>query len=240
MSALCLQPKCASFFPVDSGKIGGDTMEWSELFRQLDILIGGALSFDPAVYNTSLMDDRSRFASTVIVFTAGMSVLLGQCFALFLVSASPIGFLFGLLFSGLSLTFRLALWIAMSVLVARLFFDMPVSLWNFMSVIFIATAPLIFGFLAVLPSIGIVLLYALYGWTSLNMMFGMFYGAQVPFLPGAVCALSGWVLAGLLERLFFTRSKSAQSGGFLFASREISRFSSTQILDFVKQKVKSR
>lgn len=225
---------------MDSGKIGGDTMEWSELFRQLDILIGGALSFDPAVYNTSLMDDRSRFASTVIVFTAGMSVLLGQCFALFLVSASPIGFLFGLLFSGLSLTFRLALWIAMSVLVARLFFDMPVSLWNFMSVIFIATAPLIFGFLAVLPSIGIVLLYALYGWTSLNMMFGMFYGAQVPFLPGAVCALSGWVLAGLLERLFFTRSKSAQSGGFLFASREISRFSSTQILDFVKQKVKSR
>lgn len=225
---------------MDSGKIGGDTMEWSELFRQLDILIGGALSFDPAVYNTSLMDDRSRFASTVIVFTAGMSVLLGQCFALFLVSASPIGFLFGLLFSGLSLTFRLALWIAMSVLVARLFFDMPVSLWNFMSVIFIATAPLIFGFLAVLPSIGIVLLYAFYGWTSLNMMFGMFYGAQVPFLPGAVCALSGWVLAGLLERLFFTRSKSAQSGGFLFASREISRFSSTQILDFVKQKVKSR
>ncbi len=219
---------------------GDGAMEWSELFRQLDTLIGGALSFDPAVYDTSLMDDRSRFASTVIVFTAGVSVLLGQCFALFLVSASPIGFVFGLLFSGASLTLRLGLWIAMSVLVARLLFDMPVSLWNFMSVIFIATTPLIFGFLAVLPSIGIILLYALYGWTSLNMMFGMFYGAQVPFLPGAVCALSGWMLAGLLERLFFTRSRSARSGGFLFASRELSRFSSAQILDFVKQKVKSR
>lgn len=215
-------------------------MEWSELFQQLDGLIGGALSFDPAVYNTSLMDDRSRFASIVIVFAAGMSVLLGQCFALFLVSASPVGFVFGLLVSGISLTLRLGLWIAMSALVARLLFDIPVSPWNFMSVIFIATAPLIFGFLAVLPSIGIILLYALYGWTSLNMMFGMFYGAQVPFLPGAVCALSGWALASLLERLFFTRSKSAQSGGFLFASRELSRFSSAQILDFVKQKVKSR
>jgi hypothetical protein len=225
---------------LNSGTIGGSAMEWSELFVQLDVLIGGALSFDPMVYDTSLMNDRSRFASTVIVFTAGMSVLLGQCFALFLVSASPIGFVFGLLFSGISLTLRLGLWIAMSVLVARLLFDTSVSPWNFMSVIFIATAPLIFGFLAVLPSIGIILLYGLYGWTSLNMMFGLFYGAQVPFLPGAVCALSGWVLASLLERLFFTRSKSAQSGGFLFASREISRFSSAQILDFVKQKVKSR
>jgi|GEM_PF-3300619 len=215
-------------------------MEWSELFQQLNTLIAGALTFDPAVYNTSLMDDRSRFASIVIVFTAGMSVLLGQCFALFLVSASPIGFVLGLLVSGISMTLRLGLWIAMSALVARLFFDMPVSLWNFMSVIFIATSPLIFGFVAVLPSIGIILLYALYGLTSVNMMFGMFYGAQVPFLPGAICALSGWVLAGLLERLFFTRSKSAQSGGFLFASRELSRYSSSQILDFVKQKVRSR
>lgn len=213
-------------------------MELTELFRQLDLLIGGALRFDPVVYDTSLMDDTSRLASIVIVFVAGMSILLGQCFALFLVSASPIGFVLGLLFSGVSLTLRLGLWIAMSVLVARLLFDMPVSPLNFMSVIFIATAPLIFGFLAVLPSIGNIVLYALYGWTTLNMMFGMFYGARVPFLPAAVCALSGWILASLLERLFFARSKSAHRGGFLFASRELSRFSSTEILDFVKQKVK--
>lgn len=215
-------------------------MEWSEVFRQVEYLIGGALSFNPTVYDTALVDDISRFASIVIVFTAGMSILLGQCFALFLVSASPIGFVLGLLVSGVSLTLRLGLWIAMSALVARLLFDTPVAPWNLMSVIFIATAPLIFGFLAVLPSIGNIVLYVLYGWTSLNMMFGMFYGAQVPFLPGAFCALSGWLLAGLLERAFFRRSKSTRTGGFLFASRELSRFSSAEILDFVKQKVKSR
>ena len=215
-------------------------MEWAELFHQLDILIGGALRFDPQVYNTALMDDRSRFASFVIAFAAGASILLGQCFALFLVSASPFGFVLGLLFSGISLTLRLGLWMAMSALVARLLFDMAVSPWNFMSVIFIATAPLLFGFLAVLPSVGIILLYILYGWTSLNMMFGMFYGAQVPFLPGAVCAISGWLLAGLLERLIFTRSKATRSGGFLFASRELSRYSSGEILDFVKHKVRNR
>lgn len=213
-------------------------MELIELFGQLDNLVGGALRFDPTVYDTSLMDDTSRLASIVIVFVAGMSILLGQCFALFLVSASPIGFVLGLLFSGVSLTLRLGLWIAMSVLVARLLFDMPVSPLNFMSVIFIATAPLIFGFLAVLPSIGNIVLYALYGWTTLNMMFGMFYGARVPFLPAAICALSGWMLASLLERLFFARSRSANQGGFLFASRELSRFSSSEILDFVKQKVR--
>ncbi len=232
--------KMRQLLNITSCDIQDGAMDWSELFRQLDTLIGGALSFDPAVYDTSLMDDQSRLASIIIVFVAGMSVLLGQCFALFLVSASPIGFVLGLVFSGVSLTVRLGLWIAMSVLVARLLFDMPISPLNFMSIIFIATAPLIFGFLAVLPSIGIIILYGLYGWTSLNMMFGMFYGAQVPFLPAAICALSGWALALLLERLFFTRSRSARSGGFLYASREISRFSSNQILDFVKQKVKSR
>jgi len=53
-------------------------MEWSEVFRQVEYLIGGALSFNPTVYDTALMDDISRFASIVIVFTAGMSILLGQ------------------------------------------------------------------------------------------------------------------------------------------------------------------
>jgi len=56
----------------------GGVMEWSEVFRQVEYLIGGALSFNPTVYDTALMDDISRFASIVIVFTAGMSILLGQ------------------------------------------------------------------------------------------------------------------------------------------------------------------
>jgi len=215
-------------------------MDWLDIITQLRDMIGRALWFDPTVYDTQTMDDRTRLVSTMVVFLAGASLLLGQCFALFLVAASPIGFFLGLLFSGLSLTLRLGGWMICSVFFASLLFGVVDAPWNFVSVIFVATAPLIFGFLAVLPSIGIVILYILYGWTCLTMMYGLFYGAQVPFLPGAICLLSGWIAISLLERLFFTRSKTAQSGGLLFASRQLSRFTSDQILDFVKQKVRSR
>ena len=215
-------------------------MDWFEIITQLLDMIGRALWFDPAVYDTAIMDDRTRLVSTLVVFLAGASLLLGQCFALFLVAASPLGFVLGLVFSGFSLTLRLGLWMIFSVFFAALLFGAVESPWDFMSVIFVATAPLIFGFLAVLPSIGGVILYILYGWTCLTMMYGLFYGAQVPFLPGAVCLLSGWIAVSLLERLFFTRSRAARSGGFLFASRQLSRFTSDQVLDFVKQKVRNR
>ncbi len=215
-------------------------MDWFDIITQLRDMIGRALWFDPTVYDTATMDDRTRLVSTMVVFLAGASLLLGQCFALFLVAASPIGFLLGLLFSGLSLTLRLGGWMVCSVFFASLLFGVVDSPWNFVSVIFVATAPLIFGFLAVLPSIGVVILYILYGWTCLTMMYGLFYGAQVPFLPGAICLLSGWIAISLLERLFFTRSKTAQSGGLLFASRQLSRYTSDEILDFVKQKVRNR
>lgn len=215
-------------------------LEWFEIITQLRDMIGRALWFDHTVYDTVIMDDRTRLVSTMVVFLAGASLLLGQCFALFLVAASPLGFVLGLAFSGLSLTLRLGLWMICSVYFASLLFGVVTTPWNFISVIFVATAPLVFGFLAVVPSIGMVILHVLYGWTCLTMMYGLFYGAQVPFLPGAVCLLSGWIAVSLLERLIFTRSKAAQSGGFLFASRQLSRFSSDQVLDFVKQKVRGR
>ncbi|MEX3008744.1 hypothetical protein [Hoeflea sp. TYP-13] len=215
-------------------------MEWFDIITQLRDMIGRALWFDPTVYDTAIMDDRTRFVSTMVVFLAGVSLLLGQCFALFLVAASPIGFVLGLIFSGLSLTVRLGLWMTCSVFFAAILFGVVAAPWNFISVIFVATAPLVFGFLAVLPSIGIIISYILYGWTCLTMMYGLFYGAQVPFLPGAACMLAGWIAVSLLERLFFTRSRAAKSGGFLFASRQLSRFTSDQVLDFVKQRVRPK
>ncbi len=215
-------------------------MEWIETLWQIPGMVNDALWFDPSVYNTKLMTDQSRFQSTLIVFLAGASLLIGQCFALFLVSASPAGFIMGLIFSGLSLTIRLGLWVTCSVAAAALLFGVVSTPWDLISVIFVATSPLVFGFLAVLPSIGIIILYGLYGWTCLTMMYGMFYGAQVPFLPGAVCMITGWLAVSLLERMFFTRSKATRTGGFLFATRQLSRYSSDQILDFVKQKVQGR
>ena len=237
--ALSFLPKWASLLS-RVAKVSGNVMEWVEIITQLRDMIGRALWFDHTVYNTEIMDDRTRFVSMLVVFLAGASLLLGQCFALFLVAASPIGFVLGLIFSGLSLMVRLGLWMIFSVFFASLLFGVVNSPWDFVSVIFVATAPLVFGFLAVLPSIGVVILYILYGWTCLTMMYGLFYGAQVPFLPGAVCMLSGWIAVSFLERMFFTRSKTAKSGGFLFASRQLSRFTSDQVLDFVKQRVRGR
>ncbi|GKX32496.1 MAG: hypothetical protein MnENMB40S_01140 [Rhizobiaceae bacterium MnEN-MB40S] len=215
-------------------------MDFTDLIQLLHHMWSGALRFDPQIYDPSGMDDATRFVSVLIVILAGASVLIGQCFALFLVSASPIGFLLGLLFNGLSLAIRLGVWMAASVMVASLFFDTVLPPWNFISIIFIATSPLVFGFLAVLPSIGNVILFVLYGSTTLNMMYGMFYAAKVPFLSGALCALSGWVVMSLVERLFFSRSRAAHSGGFLFASRRLSRYSSEQIADYVKQRIMNR
>jgi len=215
-------------------------MEFSDLVQLLHQTWSGAMRFDPTTYDPSDMDDAKRFISVLIVVIAGASVIIGQCFALFLVSASPVGVLLGLLFNGISLAIRLGVWITASVMVASLFFDTVLAPWNFIAVIFIATSPLVFGFLAVLPSIGNVILYVLYGWTTLNMMYGMFYAAKVPFLYGALCALSGWVVMSLFERLFFSRSRAASSGGFLFASRKLSRYSSEQIADYVKQRIMNR
>ncbi len=212
-------------------------MDWSDLAQLLHQTWTGALRFDPDVYSPQNMNEATRLVSVLIAVIAGASLLLGQCFALFLVSASPAGFLLGLAFNGLSLAVRLGVWVTASVLVASLLYETVLPPWNFISIVFIAISPLVFGFLGVLPSLGTVVIYVLYGWTSLSIMFAMFHTSKIPFLSGAFCALSGWILVSILERLFFSKSRAAKDGGFLFASRRLSRYSSAQISEFVKQRV---
>jgi hypothetical protein len=212
-------------------------MEWSDLAQLLHHTWAGALRFDSHIYSAQDMDDATRLVSFLIVVAAGASLLLGQCFALFLVSASPLGFLLGLAFNGMSLAIRLGVWVTASVFVASLLFDTVLPPWNFISIIFIATSPLVFGFLGMLPSIGFIVVYFLYGWTSLSIMFALFHASKIPFLSGALCALSGWIFVSLLERLVFSKSKTVKDGGFLFASRRLSRYSSAEIFEFVRGKV---
>ncbi|MXU65457.1 hypothetical protein [Oceanomicrobium pacificus] len=196
--------------------------------------VGRVLSLDPDVFRGPVTaSDRVR--AGLVVLLAGMSMLLGQCFSLFLVSASAPRFILGLVINGVMMALRLALWITLSTLVASALAGRLISPDAILFVVFLSTAPMIFGFIAILPTIGPALLYPLYGWVCVVLMYGLFVANGVPFLFGAVCGAGGLFALFLLDRYIFLPVFRVSEDSFYHAVRFLPGASRAELVDRIQR-----
>lgn len=162
--------------------------------------IGYALRLDPTVYDMVINHPEGVNIIRGIVFLAGMSMLLGQSVILFVNRVRRGRFFFSLVINGLVFLSSYAI-LGMGVeLIAWLLFD--VTLAGEVYIVFLvglSTAPLVFGFLILIPYMGPAIGKILNVWQLLIMTTAVEYAFQVGFIQAAICVGLSWVLMLLLS-----------------------------------------
>ena len=68
-------------------------------------------------------------------------------------------------------------------------------------------APLLFGFLILLPYLGNIIFVVLRIWVLLAVLVGVSVAFTFGFWPSLICSVSGWIILTFLARLPFLRVK---------------------------------
>lgn len=157
--------------------------------------IGYALRLDPRIYAEVIAHPQGAQVIRGIVFLAGMSVLLGQSVILFVNRVRRGRFFFSLVVNGIVFLITYGVWGLAVGLIAGLMFD--VTLAGEVYVIYLvglSTAPLVFGFLILIPYMGPAIGKILNVWQLLIMTTAVQFSFQVGFIQAAICVGLSWLL----------------------------------------------
>lgn len=166
-----------------------------EYFALVFEAIGYTLRFDPRVYVEVILHPEGAAIIRGIVFLAGVSMLLGQSLMLFVNRVRRGRFLLSLVINGIVFLITYAVWGICVALIAWLMFD--VTLAGLVIVVFLvglSTAPLIFGFLILIPYMGPAIGKVLNVWQLLIMTAAVQFSFDVGFIQAAVCVGLSWLL----------------------------------------------
>jgi hypothetical protein len=172
-----------------------------QLLQDLLATIGDALRMRPGLLARVAARPDADVLIALIAVLAGASLLAGQSVILFVNRVRPGRFAFSLLLNGLLFAAELALWASSAWVAAVALFGATEPLLTALRIVGLASAPLVFGLLVMLPYLGAPIEWALRIWSLLIILelvretFGYSVGQAL------ACALGGWVLiqvAGVL------------------------------------------
>jgi hypothetical protein len=133
-----------------------------------------------------------------VAVLAGASTLLGQSVMLFVNRVRPTRFAASLLLNGVLYTLSLVGWGASIWLVGTALTGQDVTLGAALRVACLSAAPLVFGFLVLIPYVGLAVDRVLHVWSFLITLVLVERGFQLELLPAVVCTGLGWLLLQLL------------------------------------------
>ena len=164
-------------------------------------VIGGVLRLDPEVYRVVMAHPYGTRFAVLILFLAGLSSTLGQSVVLFANRVKLRRFLFSLVMFAISVVVSAFLWAVAIWLLVNWLTDNTWLLIDVWTGVALSYAPLVFGFLILLPYLGRIIDDILRVWVLLAMLTGSlaFYPEN---LGGVVLAgILGWVSLYLLSSL---------------------------------------
>lgn len=171
-----------------------------EYFALVFETIGYALWLDPRAYVRVVLDPEGVAVVRGIVFLAGMSMLLGQSLILFVNRVRRGRFFFSLVINGIVFLITYAVWGGFVALIAWLMFDVtPAGLVIVVFLVGLSTAPLVFGFLILIPYMGPAIGKVLNVWQLLIMTAAVQFTFAVGFIQAAVCVGLSWLLMLILS-----------------------------------------
>jgi hypothetical protein len=184
-------------------------METLVTFLQLmGDLIGGVLRLDPAVFQAVLDTPITSLLALVILFLAGLSDTIGHSVVLFANRVPRRRFLFALFVEALIFVAGVFFWAGSIWLLADLIFGAVQPYTHVLSVVALGYAPLLFGFLILLPYLGNIIYVVLRVWVLLAVIVGVSVVFGFGLGPAVVCSALGWFFLTLLARLPFFRVDS--------------------------------
>jgi hypothetical protein len=170
-------------------------------------LIMGVLRLDPDAYYALLAAPNGWKLALAVLLLAGLSYTVGQSVVLFANRVNRRHFIFALVISTLSLVMSVLFWAASIWLSANILFDVRQPFEQILTTVAISFAPLLFGFLILMPYLGNIVFVVLRIWVFLATIVGVTVTFQFSFWEALLCSILGWAVLELLTRIPFLQIK---------------------------------
>ena len=170
-------------------------------------LIKGVLRLNPLVFQAALDSSIAGVIALIILFLAGLSDTIGHSVVFFANRVPRRRFLFATIVEVLIFVIGVFFWAGSIWLVADFVFDAEQSYDYVVRTVALGYAPLLFGFLILLPYLGNIIFVVLRIWVLLAVLVGVSVAFTFGFWPALICSVSGWIILTFLARLPFLRVK---------------------------------
>ena len=164
-------------------------------------LVSGALRLEPAAFQAALTQPGGQSVTMVLLFLAGLSATVGQSVILFANRVSRRRFAVSLVTFAAMLVFSVIVWVASIWLLANLLFDQQRPFNTVLIIVALCYAPLLYGFLVLLPYLGNILAVILRIWIFLATIAAVAAVYEFNLWAAAACCILGWLLLELASRL---------------------------------------
>lgn len=151
------------------------------------------LSLHPEVASYGESFPNAPWIAFGVVMTAGISLLLGQSVILFLNQVPPGRFILSLVTNGLLLVAGWLFWSFSVWGIGRWLFPEEPPFGFVLVLIGLSYAPLVFGFLVLMPYLGPFIQQALYVWSFAVALQSVAIAFDVTFWPALLCVGLGWL-----------------------------------------------
>lgn len=180
------------------------------LIKFLDLmgdLIKGVLQLNPDVFQAALNSSITGIFALVILFLAGLSDTIGHSAVLFANRVPRRRFALATVMESLVFVIGVFFWAGSIWLMAEFLFDAEQRYGYVVRTVALGYAPLLFGFLILLPYLGNIIFVVLRVWVLLAVLVGVSVAYDFGFWPALICSVTGWFLLTFLARLPFLRVK---------------------------------
>ncbi len=164
-------------------------------------LISGVLLLNPETFSSIDNLPLSLLASILVVLLAGLSQTFGQSVMLFINRVRPLRFLLSVAIAAVLFVFNYNFWVLSTWLVARWLFEANLPLVEVIKTLGFSYAPLLFGFLMVIPYFGMPILIILSIWTLMAIATGLGAISNLGIWQAFESCLGGWLVLQLSQRV---------------------------------------
>ena len=165
------------------------------------VLISGILLLNAETFASINNLPLSLLASILVVLSAGLSQTFGQSVMLFVNRVRPLRFLLSVAIAAILFVFSYNFWVISTWLVAQWLFAASLPLVDVIKTLGFSYAPLLFGFLIVIPYFGMPILIILSIWTLMAIVTGLGIIADLTIWQAFECCLGGWLVLQFSQRI---------------------------------------
>ena len=164
-------------------------------------LIYGVLLLDRDTLAAIHQLPSSLTATCLVVLLAGLSQTLGQSVMLFINRVRPWRFVLSVAIAAVLFLFNYNFWVISTWLVARWIFEVRLPLVAVVTTLGFSYAPLLLGFLIIIPYFGMPMLIVLSIWTLMAIATGLGTISDLGIWQAFESCLGGWLLWQLSQRV---------------------------------------
>ncbi|MBE2222078.1 MAG: hypothetical protein IAF02_11075 [Anaerolineae bacterium] len=164
-------------------------------------IITGVLSFDADAYIAVLTQDGGGRMALAVLFVSTLSLSIGQSVVLFANRVGRRRFVLSLMLSATLLVIGVYIWATAVWLLAALVFDAYQSFRNVFIVVSLSYAPLVYGFLVLLPYLGNIIYMILRVWIFLVLLMAVQALFRFGWFDAILCSVLGWFVLELIVRI---------------------------------------